>query len=234
MKIRCIAIDDEPLALAQMASYIDRTDFLAPCGMFRNAAEAERWLAENTTDLIFVDINMPGINGLDFVRSLAPKPLIVFTTAYAEHALEGFRVDATDYLLKPIGYADFLRAAEKAERQFRLLATAPAQHDQPAVLFVKSEYRKVRIEIDDILYIESRSEYVRIVTEGSKPVMTLGSIRSYEESLPAESFARVHRSYIVNTRHISSVERRCVVLSGGIRIPVSGTYEKPFRTKIGV
>lgn len=233
MKMKCIALDDEPLALSQMSGYIGRTPFLEFAGGFHNAADALGWLDRNRVDLIFADINMPGLDGLDFVRSLKQKPLVVFVTAYDRFAVEGFRVEATDYILKPLGYDDFLRSANKALRQFRLLAAENETRQHPETVFVRSDYKVIPLETDKILYIESRSEYVKIFSEGSKPVMTLGSLKSWEEKLPAGRFMRVHRSYIVNLNMIGSIETRRVVLADGTRIPVGGLYLERVRKYAG-
>ena len=168
--MRCIAIDDEPLALRQICSYIERTPFLRLAASCRSAVEAAAAMSDAGADLLFVDINMPGLSGLDFVRALPSRPLVIFTTAYSEYALEGFRVDATDYLLKPIGYADFLRSAERAYARFGLLkASSGRRGDDGRSLFVRSEYRTLRIDIADIVYVESMSEYVRIFPVSGRP-----------------------------------------------------------------
>ncbi len=228
--MRCIAIDDEPLALRQICSYIERTPFLRLAASCRSAVEAAAAMSDAGADLLFVDINMPGLSGLDFVRALPSRPLVIFTTAYSEYALEGFRVDATDYLLKPIGYADFLRSAERAYARFGLLkASSGRRGDDGRSLFVRSEYRTLRIDIADIVYVESMSEYVRIFPVSGRPVTTLGSLKSYEGRLPADTFMRVHRSYIVNLDRIVAVERKHIVLTGDKCIPVGDVYEDNFR-----
>ncbi|MCD7968998.1 MAG: LytTR family DNA-binding domain-containing protein [Alistipes sp.] len=228
MKMRCIAIDDEPLALAQIERYVKQTPFLVLEGLYSSALDALDALADAEIDLIFADINMPDLNGIELVKSLGPGVMVIFTTAYSEYAVEGFRVDAQDYLLKPIGYPDFLRAAEKALRQFTLLrnTTSPVVPPQERI-FVRSEYKIIPVELDDITFIESRGEYVRIYTGNSKPVMTLGSLRNYEEKLPRGRFMRIHRSYIVNLSKIAAVERKQVII-GDKRIPVGESYEKDF------
>ena len=227
--MRCIAIDDEPLALRQICSYIERTPFLRLAASCRSASTM-RILRSSRSKSSDVDINMPGISGLDFVRALPSRPLVIFTTAYSEYALEGFRVDATDYLLKPIGYADFLRSAERAYARFGLLkASSGRRGDDGRSLFVRSEYRTLRIDIADIVYVESMSEYVRIFPVSGRPVTTLGSLKSYEGRLPADTFMRVHRSYIVNLDRIVAVERKHIVLTGDKCIPVGDVYEDNFR-----
>ena len=234
-RLRCIAIDDEPPALKQMCSYIEKTPFLELCASCKNAFEAVEMIRVLLPDLIFVDINMPGISGIDLVKSLETKCMIIFTTAYSEYAIDGFRVDATDYLLKPISYADFLRSAEKARKLHRLVSEreAPVPNDSDC-LFVKSERKKVRIMFDDILYIESRSEYMYIRFEAEKPVMTLGSMKSITDSLPPDKFMRVHRTYIVNLQKIKFIERKQIFLQGGYNIPIGEKYCDAFYQHIGI
>ncbi len=225
--IRCVALDDEPLALKQMAGYISKTPFLQLVEKFTSAIEAMAFLQENPVDLLFIDIQMPDLSGMDLVKSLADKPMVVFTTAYSEYAVEGFKVDAVDYLLKPIAYADFLKAANRAQRQFEI------QHQETIStgrdhLFVKSEYRMVRINFEEILYIEGMREYVRIHLLHDKPIMSLLSMKSLEAQLPENRFMRVHRSYIVNLKQIKVVERGRIIF-GDERIPVSDQYKEIFQ-----
>lgn len=228
--IKCIAIDDEPLALRQMAGYISKTPFLELAGQFESALQALPFVQENQVDVMFVDINMPDLSGMDFVKSLDHPPRVIFTTAYSEHAVEGFRVDALDYLLKPIGYADFLKAANKARVWFEASETKPFQIDSNnEFLFIKSEYKIVRINLDDIKYVEGMREYLRIHLINQKPIMTLMSMKKLEEALPAEKFLRVHRSFIVNLKRITVIERNRIVFDEDVYIPVSEQYQKPFR-----
>ena len=197
-------------------------------GGFESALDAISWLQDHQTDLMFVDINMPGLSGMDFVKSLNHPPRVIFTTAYSEYALEGFRVDAVDYLLKPIGYPDFLKAAEKAKERLDYKSTDSNQVESDEThLFIKSEYRIVRINLVDILYIEGMREYVRIHIEKQKPVMTLMSMKKMEEFLPAARFMRVHRSYIVNLEKVHTVERMRIVFDK-VYIPVSEQYKEAF------
>ncbi len=232
-KIKCIAIDDEPLALQQVASYIQKIPFLELAGLCSNAIEALDLLEKKQIDLMFVDINMPDLNGLEFVKSLTKKPLVIFTTAYSEYALEGFKVDALDYLLKPFSFAEFSKAASKARTQFDLVQST--QHSTEKVdsnddyLFIKAEYKMVRINLADVLYIEGMKEYVRIHLVGQKPVMTLLSMKSLEEKLPSSKFMRVHRSYIVNLNKVSTIERFRIVYDDKTRIPVSDNYKEKFQ-----
>lgn len=230
MTIRCIAIDDEPLALEQIAGYIQKTPFLELSGSFESALQAIETINTSPVDLMFVDINMPDLNGLDFVKSLDNPPKIVFVTAYGEHALEGFRVDALDYLLKPVGYNDFLKSANKVKSWFDLNPKKPDKvNSNKEFLFIKSEYKIVRINFDDIKYIEGMSEYIRIHLVNSKPVMTLLSMKSLEEQLPSEKFMRTHRSFIVNLSKITIIERSRIVFDGNVYIPVSEQYKDRFQ-----
>jgi DNA-binding LytR/AlgR family response regulator len=231
--IRCIAIDDEPLALEQIAGYIKKTPFLELAGLCESAARAIELLENTPVDLMFVDINMPDLSGVEFVKTLGNPPKIVFVTAYDEYALEGFRVDAIDYLLKPIGYRDFLKSANKAKSWFDAQYLKPVEVKRNKdFLFIKSEYKILRINFDDIKYIEAMSEYIRIHLISSKPVMTQLSMKSIEEQLPDDRFMRVHRSFIVNLSKISVIERNRIVFDGSIYIPVSEQYKSKFQNYI--
>ena len=230
MKLKCLAIDDEPLALKQMLSYISQTPFLELVQGCSDAFEAMEILNSREVDLMYVDINMPGLSGMDFVKSLSNPPKIIFTTAYSEFAIEGFRVDAIDYLLKPIGYDHFLRAANKAKDRFTQTgASIEKLESKDDFLFIKSEYKIVRIHINDIKYIEGMREYVRFHLNNDKPLMSLLSLKSVEEKLPANRFMRVHRSYIVNLGKVSVVERNRIIFDGNTYIPVSDQYKEKFQ-----
>ena len=237
--MKCIAIDDEPLALKQLTDYISRVPCLSLVKSCQDAFEAMKVLADEEIDLIFVDINMPDLNGLDFIRSLISRPMVIFTTAYSEYAVEGFKLDAVDYLLKPFEFQDLLKAADKARRQFeyRLLEQqgeiGNASQIKGDSLFVKSDYRVVRIDVKNIRYIEGMSEYVRIFVEGEdKPVITLASLQKMEERLPTH-FMRVHRSYIVNLRKITEVSRLRIIFDKNTYIPVGDNYKEKFTEYIG-
>ncbi|MCX6243471.1 MAG: LytTR family DNA-binding domain-containing protein [Bacteroidetes bacterium] len=228
--IRCIAIDDEPLALKQIAEYIKKTPFLELAGLCESALQAIELLDTTLVDLMFVDINMPDLSGMEFVKTLENPPLVVFVTAYSEYALEGFRVDAVDYLLKPISYADFLRSANKAKAWYDALQKKPAEvSSNKDFLFIKSEYKILRINFDEIKYIEAMSEYIRIHLANAKPVMTQLSMKSIEEKLPEDRFMRVHRSFIINLSKISVIERNRIIFDGNVYIPVSEQYKAKFQ-----
>jgi DNA-binding LytR/AlgR family response regulator len=231
--IRCIAIDDEPLALKQIAGYIQKTPFLELTASCDSALGALKEMENTPVDVLFVDINMPDINGIEFVKTLENPPAIVFVTAYGEFALEGFRVDAIDYLLKPVGYSDFLKSANKVKSWYDLhRRKADDLVSNSDFLFIKSEHRILRLGYADIKYIEGMNEYVKIHLISSKPVMTLLSLKSVEEQLPAELFMRVHRSYIVNLSKISVIERNRIVFDGKVYIPVSEQYKSKFEAYI--
>ncbi|RPE00812.1 DNA-binding response regulator [Aureibaculum marinum] len=228
--IRCIAIDDEPLALKQIASYIDKTPFLTLIYQFESAFQAISFIQENEVDLMFVDINMPDLNGMDFVKSLNNPPKVIFTTAYSEYALDGFKVDAIDYLLKPIGYIQFLKATEKAKNRLKPKEIDKTEiHSNDKFLFIKSEYKIVRINLVDIKYIEGMREYVRIHLSNDKPIMALMSMKKMEKFLPDTNFMRVHRSFLVNLDKITMVERNRIVFDEKTYIPISEQHKEKFQ-----
>ena len=229
--IRCLAIDDEPLALQQLVGYISKVPFLELAAQCQSALEARQFLENDTVDAIFCDINMPDLNGMDFVKSLAVPPLVVFTTAYSEYAVEGFRVNAVDYLLKPFGLQDFQRAANRLRE--RLGSTSSV--DQPVVsesddtLFLKTVYRIVKVNIPDIRYVEGMSEYLKVWIEGeAKPIITLLSMKKIEERLPA-SFMRIHRSYIINLDKIQEVNKNRVIMDADTYLPIGDLYKDAFQ-----
>lgn len=230
MTITCLILDDEPLALKQMQGYVERTPFLSLAGTATTAAEAEEKVFEAAPDLLFADINMPGMSGMEFVKSLNEMIPVIFTTAYSEYAVDGFKVNAIDYLLKPIGYIDFLKAANKAKQFYELRQHAenPTISKDDACLFVKSEYRLVRIKFVDIKYIEGMREYVRIHLSDGTNIMTLLSMRVLEEKLSPYNFMRVHRSYIVNLDKITVVERQRIVFGKNCYIPIGEHYKDDF------
>ena len=234
MKIPCIAVDDEPLAVKKISAYIQKTPFLELVAECRSAFEAMEIINNCTIQLLFIDINMPDLNGLEFVKSLTGKPYIVFTTAYSEYAVEGFQVDATDYLLKPITYSSFLKAANKVKNLIDLYANSQKESIKATAshLFVKSEYKLLRIELDDIKYIESQHEYIKIHLINGNPVMTQLSMKAIEEQLPSNRFMRVHRSFIVNLKKVTVIERNRIVFDDKVYIPVSEQYKEKFQEYI--
>ncbi len=227
MKIKCLAVDDEPFALRQISDYILKTSFLELSGSCSNAFEAMKMMSQTAIDMIFIDINMPEFSGMEFVKSLIDKPFIVFTTAYAEYAIEGFKVDAVDYLLKPISYTHFLNAATKAKNRLELISANQTIESEATenYMFVKADYKLIRINLNDILYIESQHEYIKIYLSDNKTVMTQLSMKTIEEQLPSLKFMRVHRSYIVNLEKIQFVERHRIIFDQNVCIPVSDQYK---------
>ncbi len=230
--IRCLAIDDEPLALQQLTTYIQKIPFLELAAQCQSALEARKFLEQDTVDAIFCDINMPDLNGMDFVKSLQAPPLIVFTTTYSEYAVEGFKVNAVDYLLKPFGLDDFRRAAKRIKERLEIVSTNtqhPTPNTQPDTLFVKTDYRMVKISIADIRYIEGMSEYLKIYLEGEeKPIITLLSMKKIESRLP-ENFMRIHRSYIVNLHKIQEVNKNRIIMDAETFLPIGDMYKEAFQ-----
>ena len=245
-----MAIDDEPLALQQIAAYIGKVPYLELAAQCQSAVEARQFLENDTVDAIFCDINMPDLNGMDFVKSLTAPPLIVFTTAYAEYAVEGFKVAAVDYLLKPFGLQDFQRAANRLRERLESAtssannttaspATTAASSASATVvsgsaadndaLFLKTEYRIVKISISDIRYVEAMSEYLKVHLKSQpKPIVTLLSMKKMEERLPA-NFMRIHRSYIINLDAIQEVNKNRVIMDAETYLPVGDNYKETFQ-----
>jgi two-component system response regulator LytT len=228
--IRTIAIDDEPLALQLITGYISRTPFLELVGSFNNPLDAIEFLSQETVDLIFLDIQMPDLTGLDFIRTLQHKPKIIFATAFAKFALEGFKLEVTDYLLKPFNYEEFLVSVGKAKNLIDLEQKAMNKVEANSeFLFLKSEYKIRRINFNDIRYIEGLKDYVKVYTvQEEKPVLSLTSMKTIESKLPPEKFMRVHRSFIVNLEKITTIERNRIVF-GKVYIPVSDQYKDKFQ-----
>ena len=227
--ITCIAIDDEPLALKQLSGYIKKTPFLTLSGTFSSATEADNFLKDNPVSLIVTDINMPDTSGLDFIKNLQEPPLVIFSTAYEEYALDGFKVDAIDYLLKPYGYNDFLKAATKARQyiEWREAAVQAGNNSSDDdFIFVRADNQSVKVMFDSILYVEAMSEYIKIHFKEGKSVMTFMSVKLMSESLPANQFMRIHRSYIIALDSIASVRRGEVELTDGTVLPISASYKE--------
>lgn len=222
MSIRCIVIDDEPPALVLMREYISQCPGLQLFQTFDDAITGGKYLRENPVDLLFIDINMPDITGLDLVRSLDEKPMIIFTTAHKKFAIDGFELDAVDYLLKPISFERFSKAVNKATEYFEYKKKSKAEEAES--LFVYSEYRMVKIQLADIEYIESLEDYIRINFTTGKPVMTLMTMKKVLEKLPDTKFKRIHRSYIVATDKVKSVLNRKAKLASGTELPISDSY----------
>jgi len=245
MILNCIAVDDEPLALGLVSSFIEQTPFLNLVGRFSSAVDALKAIHSQKIDVLFLDIQMPDLNGIELARVLdnskANKPRIIFTTAYNQFALEGYKVDALDYLLKPFNYEEFLHAATKALNYAELVeksnapAAAAASTGAPAeeriedeYLFLKVEYQLVRIALNDILYIEGLKDYVKVwLKSAEKPILSLTSLKSLEEKLPSKKFMRVHRSFIVSLDKINSITRNALQI-GKVNITVGDQYKEAF------
>ena len=224
MTLNCIIIDDEPLAAELLASYARKTLFLNLIGVFNSAVEGIKVIRENRVDLIFLDIQMPELSGLEFAKILPKETKIIFTTAFSQYAVDGYKANAVDYLMKPVSYDDFLAGANRALEWFRSVRQSEKASDD-RFIFVKSEYKLVKIMFYDILYIEGLKDYVKIyLTDGRDPVMSLMNMKKIEESLPKPEFMRIHRSYIVHMRKIEGIDRFRVVIGNAI-LPISDSYK---------
>jgi len=241
--MRCIAIDDEPLALRQISGYISKIPFLELVATFRSAVLAQEWLKENSTDLIFVDINMPDMTGVEFVQSLETPTMVIFTTAYAEYAIEGYKLSAIDYLLKPFGLSDIVRASEKAHSLYELLQlqehkqgeeseddveSESAEVDEKDYISVHADRKTHLVKLSNIVYLESAGEYVRLHLADGTKLVTLFRLKDMESTLQASQFMRVHRSYIINLRYVSGYTKGRVFLSNEDYAPIGESYKEQF------
>lgn len=230
MKIRTLVIDDEPIALEKLKNYVSKVPFLELAGACQSAVDAAGVLACGNVDVIFTDINMPDIDGMEFVGSLPNPPMVVFITAYAQYAVDSYRLSAVDYLLKPYGFADFQRAANKVLEQYK---SRHAQNDsligeRNGSIFIKVDYRYVRVNLSDIRYIKGYGEYLQIYMDGSaSPLLTLSSFAAIMERLPS-SFLQVHRSYVVNMDRVVRIEKSRVIMDAETYIPVGDSYRTAF------
>jgi DNA-binding LytR/AlgR family response regulator len=233
MNLSCAIIDDEPLAVSLLESYVKKTPFLTLQGKYNSAILALPELNANPVDLLFLDIQMPELNGMEFSRMLSGDTRIIFTTAFEQYALDSYKVNALDYLLKPISYPDFLQSAQKALQWIEMVQNRQsAQHtsgkSEPESIFIKTERRLVRIDLDKILYIEGLKDYVKIYIEGqTHPVLSLMTMKAMEDLLPPSRFVRVHRSFIVQPEKIKIIERSRIVY-GKEYIPISDSYKDKF------
>ncbi len=229
-KITCLIADDEPMALSLIESYVLKTPFLELKAKCNSAIKAMEFLeTDSDIDLFFLDIQMPDLTGLEFSRLLPAKSKVVFTTAFDQYAIEGYKVNALDYLLKPFDYNEFLNAAQKARNHFEINCVQNAENQQNKknsdFIFVKSEYRQIKINFSEILYIEGLKDYVKIYTSSHpRPILTLMSLKKLEEELPSEQFMRVHRSYIISLEKIEAIERNHVVIKEGF-ITIAPNYK---------
>ena len=232
--IKCAIVDDEPLAVELLASYVEKIPFMELVGKYSNATDALRGVSESPVDLLFLDIQMPELNGLELSRMLPESTRIVFTTAFEQYALEGYRNNALDYLLKPITYATFLEACNKALQWFSLVEQAeakpaPAADEEIKSIFVKSEYKLLQINLDSIRYVEGLKDYVKIYTDDSpRPILSLMNMKAMEQMLPASRFIRVHRSFIVSKAKIREIDRNRIVF-GDVYIPIGDSYKAAFQ-----
>lgn len=220
--LKCIAIDDEPLALQLIKKYVSRIPALQLLHVFEDAISGAEFLGSNTVDILFVDINMPDITGIELVRSLAKKPIVIFTTAYKNFAFEGFELEALDYLLKPIDFDRFTKAVDKAIDYYKY-KNAAVTEDNAASLYVYSEYRMVRIDLKDIEYIESMEDYIKIHRHNLPTILTLMPLKKILEKLPADDFQRIHRSYIVAVKKVKAIQNRKAYLAD-TQLPISDSY----------
>lgn len=237
MKIKCIAVDDEPLALELVAKFIDQTSFLSLEEKFDNAIQALGYLNQHDVDLVFLDIQMPDLSGMELARILdgknsVKKPRIIFTTAYNQFAIEGYKVDALDYLLKPFSYEEFLKASTKAYQFFENFRNPNNEKKDPEnqndYIFLKVEYQLVKVMLKDITHVEAYKDYVKVhLLDKPNPLLSLTSMKNMEGILPKDKFMRIHRSFIINLEHIDSVSRN-VVKIGNHQIAVSENYKEVF------
>jgi DNA-binding LytR/AlgR family response regulator len=231
--MKCLIVDDEPLAQQVMEEFAGRVPFLEVAGKCSSATEAIEVLRTKTIDLILLDIHMPRLSGLDFINSLQNPPQFILVTAYSEYALQGFNVNATDYLMKPVPFERFLKAVTKAYELYTLRVKSVPDNKAPSERFmlVKSGYQTVKILFDSILYIEGLKDYVKIFTEGKKPVLSLLTMKGLAETLPSDKFMRIHKSYIVAIDRISTLSRNRVMI-GEKWIPVGENYRDAFRKQM--
>ncbi len=230
IRLRAISLDDEPLALKLLTDYVQKTPFLELAGTFDNPLDTIEFLSDEAVDLILLDIQMPDLTGIEFSKTLQNSSKIIFTTAYEHYALEGFKLSAVDYLLKPFNYPEFLTAVQKAKKLIELeQAALPTLEANNQFLFLKSECKIRRINFNDILYIEGLKDYVKVhLQNDEKPILSINTVKSLEEKLPADRFMRVHRSFIVNLDKIETIERSRIVF-GKTYIPVSDQYKERFQ-----
>ena len=230
IKISCVIVDDEPMALNLVESYVEKTPFLELKQKCSSAIEALEYIKEHPVDLLFLDIQMPDLTGIEFSKMLPKDTRVIFTTAFDHYALEGFKVEALDYLLKPFDYAEFLAAANKAATWFELVKgkKQPVVSEAKEFLFVKSEYKQLRIKLADVLYFEGLKDYIKIwLKDNPKAILTLMSLKSLEQELPETQFMRVHRSFIVSLKNIDVIERSQIIINKQ-RITVSEQYKTAF------
>lgn len=231
MQLKTLIIDDEPIALEKLGNYVGKTPSLLLAGSCGNGLEAMKFLSSNDVDLIITDINMPDLNGLDFVKALPRRPMVIFTTAYPQYAVDSYQVSAVDYLLKPYGYVEFSKAVNKAVDLYssRIASQAVSvKAEESESLFIKTDYRYIRVSLTDIRFIKGYGEYLQIYVAGKdQPLLTLSSFAAIKERL-SDNFLQVHRSYIININRVEQIERNRVVMDADTYIPVGDSYKAAF------
>ena len=239
--MKCVIIDDEPLAVDLIKEFVSKVESLELISTFNNAIDAIAMINTSSVDLIFLDIEMPHFSGIDFLNAIDKKPLVIFTTAYSDYAVEGFNLGAVDYLVKPIPFHRFLKSVMRAQQTFNSQNLAPtaatpkvaAPEIEPDFMFVRSEYENVKINFSDILFIEGLKDYVKIYTTDNKFTLTLISLIKLENLLSSKGFARIHRSYIINIKYVKSIQKNKVLIADK-RIPISESYKTSFFEKINL
>ncbi|MCP2027087.1 DNA-binding LytR/AlgR family response regulator [Flavobacterium sp. HSC-32F16] len=238
--MKCVIIDDEPLAVELLEDFVKKVDSLELVSTFNNAIDAVSFINQNNIDLIFLDIQMPHFSGIDFLNTIEKKPLVIFTTAYSDYAVEGFNLGAVDYLVKPIPFHRFLKSVVRAQQISNPAApvqavseNVPAPEVEQDFMFVRAEYENVKMNFSDILFIEGLKDYVKIYTTDNKFTLTLISLIKLENLLSSKGFSRIHRSYIINIKHVKSIQKNKVLISDK-RIPISESYKNTFFEKINL
>ncbi|MFB9078773.1 LytR/AlgR family response regulator transcription factor [Flavobacterium procerum] len=239
--MKCVIIDDEPLAVELLEDFVKKVDSLELVNTFNNAIDAVSFINQNNVDLIFLDIQMPHFSGIDFLNTIEKKPLVIFTTAYSDYAVEGFNLGAVDYLVKPIPFHRFLKSVVRAQQLVNPAITAtqtssettPTPEIEQDFMFVRAEYENIKLNFADILFIEGLKDYVKIYTTDNKFTLTLISLIKLENLLSNKGFARIHRSYIINIKHVKSIQKNKVLISDK-RIPISESYKNAFFEKINL
>lgn len=235
-KITCLIVDDEPMALSLMEDYVSKIPFLELKGKCSNAFQALEKIHEEKIDVLFLDIQMPELNGIELSRTITKNTRVVFTTAFDQYALDGFKVDALDYLLKPYNFEEFYNAALKAKEWFDLIANAARTSDQKEeseYIFIRSDYKQLKIMLGDILYIEGLKDYVKIwLLKEDRPILTHSSLKKLEEELPSNKFMRVHRSFIIALDKIEAIERSQAIINKQY-IPIADQFKQKFQEFVG-
>jgi len=237
--MKCVIIDDEPLAVELLQDFVKKVDTLELVSSFNNAIDAVSFINQNNVDLVFLDIQMPHFSGIDFLNTIEKKPLVIFTTAYSDYAVEGFNLGAVDYLVKPIPFHRFLKAVVRAQQVLQPVTTQTLaeNNNTPEIeqdfMFVRAEYENVKLNFADILFIEGLKDYVKIYTTDNKFTLTLISLIKLENLLSSKGFARIHRSYIINIKHVKSIQKNKVLISDK-RVPISESYKNTFFEKINL